>query len=667
MNMIVPASDLGDAQRHHAAAGSHRHRRPCRSRQVDAGRPPAARDRQPARGQARNAESRQRAARHAVRMVVPARCAADRARPGHHHRHHADPLPHRLARRRADRRARPRRIPAQHDHRRLAGRRRGADHRRAGRRARPDPAARLSAASARRQTGRRRRQQDGPGRFQRGALQGDQRRDFRASDRPRRHAGGGRFRFPRATATASPRAPPTIGWYNGPTVVEALDALEPARPLEQLALRLPVQAIYKFDDRRIVAGRIESGSLGAGDEIVIMPAGKIAKIRTVEGWPVTPVTGTPERRPLGRHHARPRTVHRTRRRHRPCRRQPARHAADSRADFLAARQAAGDGRLRSWSGSARGRARATVVAIEKAVDPGELSSVGDQVDRAQSCRRDRHLAGAADRGRSLCRQSAHRTAGDRGQRPHRRRRPRAVGRCRPTRGARRYRAGGIRAAPRRALGALSPQRRGGLADGAARLRENRRWRARWSAGCSAMAARRSCSTATRCAPASMAISAFPRKTAPKTSAGWPKSRPIWRATAISPSSPRSRRRRKTAPPRAASPTPRSARSMSRRRPRSARAATPRAITPRRAPARCTAFTGIGNDYQPPAASELTIDTSARSVADATDEIERMLAEVRHSVRRTGRSGCQYLSASGHIWHTAHHGLRKAFSSARLWR
>src|SRR3981081_1562884 len=84
---------------------------------------------------------------------------------------------------------------------------------------------------------------------------------------------------------------PKIAWYKGPTVVEALDALEPARPLEELALRLPVQAIYKFDDRRIVAGRIESGHLAAGDEIVIMPAGKIAKIRSVEGWPATPVKG----------------------------------------------------------------------------------------------------------------------------------------------------------------------------------------------------------------------------------------------------------------------------------------------------------------------------------------------------------------------------------------
>ncbi len=82
-----------------------------------------------------------------------------------------------------------------------------------------------------------------------------------------------------------------IAWYKGPSVVEALDELEPARPAETLPLRLPVQAIYKFDDRRIVAGRIESGSLKAGDEIVIMPAGKIARIKTVESWPVTPLQG----------------------------------------------------------------------------------------------------------------------------------------------------------------------------------------------------------------------------------------------------------------------------------------------------------------------------------------------------------------------------------------
>ncbi|WP_291626964.1 adenylyl-sulfate kinase, partial [Bradyrhizobium sp.] len=36
------------------------------------------------------------------------------------------------------------------------------------------------------------------------------------------------------------------------------------------------------------------------------------------------------------------------------------------------------------------------------------------------------------------------------------------------------------------------------------------------------------------------------------------------------------------------------------------------------------FTGIGNDYEAPHAAELVIDTSTRTVAEAADEIERML-------------------------------------------
>ena len=38
------------------------------------------------------------------------------------------------------------------------------------------------------------------------------------------------------------------------------------------------------------------------------------------------------------------------------------------------------------------------------------------------------------------------------------------------------------------------------------------------------------------------------------------------------------------------------------------------------------FTGIGNDYQPPTDAELVLDTSSRPVADAIEEIERMLAK-----------------------------------------
>ena len=82
-----------------------------------------------------------------------------------------------------------------------------------------------------------------------------------------------------------------ISWYRGLTVVEALDALTPAVALDELALRLPVQAVYKFDDRRIVAGRVEAGHLAVGDDVVIMPAGKLAQIKSVEQWSAAPIRG----------------------------------------------------------------------------------------------------------------------------------------------------------------------------------------------------------------------------------------------------------------------------------------------------------------------------------------------------------------------------------------
>ncbi|MGC2779621.1 MAG: adenylyl-sulfate kinase, partial [Bradyrhizobium sp.] len=37
------------------------------------------------------------------------------------------------------------------------------------------------------------------------------------------------------------------------------------------------------------------------------------------------------------------------------------------------------------------------------------------------------------------------------------------------------------------------------------------------------------------------------------------------------------------------------------------------------------FTGIGTDYEPPLDAELVIDTATLPVAEATDEIERLLS------------------------------------------
>ncbi len=76
-----------------------------------------------------------------------------------------------------------------------------------------------------------------------------------------------------------------LPWYDGPTVIEALDAFTAPPTLSALPLRFPVQAVYKFDERRIIAGRIESGRLAAGDELVFEPSGASARIRSIEAWP----------------------------------------------------------------------------------------------------------------------------------------------------------------------------------------------------------------------------------------------------------------------------------------------------------------------------------------------------------------------------------------------
>ncbi|HEY5997330.1 MAG TPA: GTP-binding protein [Candidatus Deferrimicrobiaceae bacterium] len=73
-------------------------------------------------------------------------------------------------------------------------------------------------------------------------------------------------------------------WYAGPTVLEALDAFEDAGSEDWLPLRLPVQDVYKWDGRRIYAGRVETGTVRPGDKVLFLPSGKRTRIATVEKW-----------------------------------------------------------------------------------------------------------------------------------------------------------------------------------------------------------------------------------------------------------------------------------------------------------------------------------------------------------------------------------------------
>ena len=77
-----------------------------------------------------------------------------------------------------------------------------------------------------------------------------------------------------------------LGLAYGPTVIEVLDRVFAGAIPARFAAAIPVQGVYKFDDKRIIAGRVESGRIAIGDELVIMPRGTTARVRSIETWPV---------------------------------------------------------------------------------------------------------------------------------------------------------------------------------------------------------------------------------------------------------------------------------------------------------------------------------------------------------------------------------------------
>jgi bifunctional enzyme CysN/CysC len=81
---------------------------------------------------------------------------------------------------------------------------------------------------------------------------------------------------------------PNLPWYQGPTVLDTLDAFrsEPA-PVDR-PFRMPVQDVYKFtkqgDDRRIVAGTIDAGAINVGDTVIFYPSGKKSRVKSIEAF-----------------------------------------------------------------------------------------------------------------------------------------------------------------------------------------------------------------------------------------------------------------------------------------------------------------------------------------------------------------------------------------------
>jgi len=77
---------------------------------------------------------------------------------------------------------------------------------------------------------------------------------------------------------------PNMPWYKGPAITEALDQFQLLPAPTELPLRFPVQDVYKFDERRIIVGRIESGRLKVGDKIIFNPSNRVETVKSIENW-----------------------------------------------------------------------------------------------------------------------------------------------------------------------------------------------------------------------------------------------------------------------------------------------------------------------------------------------------------------------------------------------
>lgn len=75
-------------------------------------------------------------------------------------------------------------------------------------------------------------------------------------------------------------------WFQGETLIDSLDILPPKPMPVELPLRFPIQDVYKFDERRILAGRVESGTLNVGDTLTFSPSNATAKVQSIEAWSV---------------------------------------------------------------------------------------------------------------------------------------------------------------------------------------------------------------------------------------------------------------------------------------------------------------------------------------------------------------------------------------------
>jgi elongation factor 1 alpha-like protein len=76
---------------------------------------------------------------------------------------------------------------------------------------------------------------------------------------------------------------PGLAWYTGETLIEALENSEPLTRALEKPFRMSIAEIYRSQQSQMtVYGRIESGTVQTGEDLIVQPSGESASIRSIE-------------------------------------------------------------------------------------------------------------------------------------------------------------------------------------------------------------------------------------------------------------------------------------------------------------------------------------------------------------------------------------------------
>jgi sulfate adenylyltransferase large subunit len=79
-----------------------------------------------------------------------------------------------------------------------------------------------------------------------------------------------------------------LTWHDGLTLLQALDELQPLQRNDINVLRLPIQDVYEIEGERVLVGKVVSGVISVGDEVVFEPCGVSATVKQIKKFEEQP-------------------------------------------------------------------------------------------------------------------------------------------------------------------------------------------------------------------------------------------------------------------------------------------------------------------------------------------------------------------------------------------